>query len=151
MSPNEKTTLTEFGPRLDGVHYIDRPSVYAVIENAKGQIAVIEFDHDHFLPGGGKMPGESDEAALIREIREETGYVAVIHEKLGEAVEFLQSVSDGKYYRIHGQYYKATLGEKIGESVEPGHRLVWLSREEAEKKLTRKGHVWGIKNELKKQ
>ena len=81
MSPNEKTTLTEFGPRLDGVHYIDRPSVYAVIENAKGQIAVIEFDHDHFLPGGGKMPGESDEAALIREIREETGDSAVIHEK----------------------------------------------------------------------
>ena len=144
MSPTEKPTIPEFGRRLDGVHYIDRPSVYAVIENAEGQIAVIEFDHDHFLPGGGKMPGESDKAALIREIREETGYSGVIHENLGEAVEYLQSVSDGKYYRIHGRYYKTTLGEKVGESIEPDHRFIWLLREEAIKKLTRKGHVWGI-------
>jgi ADP-ribose pyrophosphatase YjhB (NUDIX family) len=54
------------------------PCVGAVVHDASGRLLLIQRGHDPHrglwsLPGGRIEPGESPEAALVREVREETG------------------------------------------------------------------------------
>ena len=52
---------------------IQRPSVYgSVIHEGKLLVVQGQYTHRYVLPGGGIEKGESIEAALIREVREET-------------------------------------------------------------------------------
>ena len=139
-------TLREFGPQLEGIEYIERPGVYAIIENDSRQIAVIETGSGCFLPGGALEPGETEAQALQREVVEELGYQVSTLVKIGEAVEYLKAYADGKYYRIHGMFYTAQLGPKVGESQEKDHRLVWLPQTTALKLLTRPSQAWAIRN-----
>ena len=60
MASGERVSVPEFGIKQDGVDYIDRPGVYALIENKDKQVAVIETRMGHFLPGGGIDAGETD-------------------------------------------------------------------------------------------
>lgn len=57
-----------FGTKLDGIDYIDRPGVYAVMENGHKQVALIEISSGYLLPGGGIDPGETEIDSLKREI-----------------------------------------------------------------------------------
>ncbi|MEZ4769684.1 MAG: hypothetical protein R2844_14795 [Caldilineales bacterium] len=43
----------EFGSKLDGVDYTDRPGAYGVIETDAGLIAVIDSGRGWFLPDNG--------------------------------------------------------------------------------------------------
>jgi len=45
------------------------------------------------LPGGKVEPGESDDAALVREITEELGVPIAVHERLGESVHAYPDVT----------------------------------------------------------
>lgn len=44
------------------------------------------------LPGGKVSPGETEPAALVRELREELGVDVIVHERLGEDVAIGESV-----------------------------------------------------------
>jgi len=62
--------------------------VGAVIRNERGRLLLIRRGHDPgaglwSLPGGRVEPGETDEQALVREIREETGLVVQAGRLLG--------------------------------------------------------------------
>ena len=140
----EKANIREFGTRLEGIDYIDRPGVYAVIENDHNQIAVIVTNNNYFLPGGGVESDETDVEALRREILEEIGYQVLAMTEIGEAIEYIEAYTDGKHYRVHGRFYKAQIGAKIAEGVEKGHRLVWLRRNDALKLLLRQSQVWAV-------
>jgi 8-oxo-dGTP pyrophosphatase MutT (NUDIX family) len=87
---------------------IQRPSVYGLIVH-DGQLLVAEasYTHKYVLPGGGIDPGETIEAALKREVAEETG----LHIDVGP---FLHFETDFFYFdpldvAIHGFlfYYQA--------------------------------------------
>jgi 8-oxo-dGTP diphosphatase len=136
--------IPEFGARLDGIVYIERPGVYAVIENHDKQIALLETRNGYFLPGGGIDLGERELDALKREIMEETGYQVLELEEIGEAVEYSKADSDQRSYRIHSKFFKAQLGSKIAEGIEEDHRLVWLARGDAIRLLLRQGQVWAV-------
>lgn len=139
-------TIPEFGTRLDGVDYVDRPGIYALIENDDEHIAVIETGTGYFLPGGGIDPGESDVEALKRELWEEIGYQGSLIAGMGEAIEYIKASPEDKYYRIRSRFYKVQLGAKIGEGIEKDHRLVWLSKDDAIKMLTRHSQAWAVRN-----
>ena len=141
--------IPEFGVKQDDIDYIDRPGVYAVIENNDKQIAIIETSNGYFLPGGGIEVIESDVDALKREIFEETGYQATVLEEIGEAVEYIKANSDEKNYKIRSRFYKVQLGSKVGEGVEKDHRLVWLWQENACKLLVRQSQVWAVQSMVK--
>jgi 8-oxo-dGTP diphosphatase len=146
MSSGERTPTPEFGTKQDGIDYIDRPGVYAVILNNHRQIAVIETTNGYFLPGGGIDTGESDVEALKRELLEEIGYQASVLGEIGQAVEYIQAYGEEKHYQIRSSFYKVQLGTKIGEGIEKDHRLVWLQQEGAIKLLKRQAQVWAVQN-----
>jgi 8-oxo-dGTP diphosphatase len=139
-----QATIREFGNKLDGIDYIDRPGVYAVIRNTDEQIAVMETGHGYFLPGGGIDPGEAEVDALKRELVEEIGYQASVVAEIGVSVEYVEATREGKHYRIRGTFYTVRLASTIGEAIEPDHRLLWLPPEKALKLLTRQSQVWAV-------
>ena len=78
------------------------PCVGAVVLAAEGRLLLIRRAHPPgqglwSIPGGRVEPGESDEAALIREILEETG----LHVDIGREVGvFVRELASGDRYVI---------------------------------------------------
>lgn len=102
-----------------GKYYIrKRRAVRAVIWEGDKLLLVATNRGDYKFPGGGVEKGETDEAALLREIREETGYVNVeIGRLVGKA--FQQSRDSGEpdtYFQMESVYYLCTLKGKKKES-----------------------------------
>ena len=64
---------------------IIRPSVAAVIFDAAGRVLLQQRDDNGYwgLPGGGVDLGESVAAAVVREVREETGYTVLVVRLVG--------------------------------------------------------------------
>ena len=60
-----------------------RVAAYAVIE-ADGQVLLSHWAQGNLwtLPGGGIDPGEHPVDAVVREVREETGYICEVHDLL---------------------------------------------------------------------
>jgi hypothetical protein len=75
---------------------------------------------------------------------EEIGYQASLGAEIGVSVEYVEAAGEGKYYRIRSTFYTVRLASKIGEGVEPDHRLLWLPSEKALKLLTRQSQVWAV-------
>ena len=149
MASGQRTSIPEFGIKQEGIDYIDRPSVCAVIENNERKIAIIETCNRYFLPGGGIDKNESDVDALKREILEEIGYQAFVLSKIGETIEYIKPDRDEKHYQIYCRFYIVQLGSKIEEIVEKDHRLVWLLQEDAVELLSSQGQVWAIQSMIK--
>jgi 8-oxo-dGTP diphosphatase len=144
-----EATVHKFGNKLSGIDYIDRPGVYAVVENNHQQFAVIETSNGYFLPGGGIDAGETEIDALKRELVEEIGYQISVIAEIGASVEYIVFSKDEKYYQIRSKFYKVQLDSKIEEGIERDHRLVWLSQENALKLLTRQSQVWAVQKMAK--
>lgn len=141
--------MKEFGTKLDGIDYIDRPGAYAIIEGNDKKIALIETSNGYFLPGGGIDAGETEVDALKRELMEEIGYQISVMAEIGAAVEYIKFSQEEKYYQIRSKFYRVQLDSKIGSRVETDHRLVWIPPDDALKLLTRQSQVWAIRTMAK--
>jgi len=120
--------ILTFGAPLPGVTYISRPGAYALFFNAQSELGLVRTDGGrYFLAGGGIEPGEDQETALLREVREETGLIAAIHRPLGAAVEYYFDNNNGLYYKKTGYFYHvAILGAAPEGKTEADHQLIWL-------------------------
>jgi 8-oxo-dGTP diphosphatase len=144
MTSVAEAPIPQFGTQHKGIVYVDRPGVYAVIQNSKRQIAVIRTRRGYFLPGGGMESAESETEALEREIKEEMGYQAFGFLELGQAIEYINAHDGENNYRIHSKFYAVQLGAKVGEGVEKDHELIWLGRADAHKLLQRQSQAWAV-------
>ena len=79
-----------FGERIDGRSYPDRPGAYGFLTNGSGELLTAEGPGPgRYLPGGGVEPGETFEAALLREFIEETGLDISPTRWFAEGVQFI--------------------------------------------------------------
>jgi ADP-ribose pyrophosphatase YjhB (NUDIX family) len=107
------------------------PCVGAVITGGDGRLLLVKRGHDPeagrwTLPGGRIEPGETDAAALAREVREETGLLVTCGPLVG-AVE--RPAPDGGIFEIRD--YTATV---TGGTLAPGDDAAdarWVSQDAA--------------------
>ncbi|MFC6973419.1 NUDIX hydrolase [Halomicroarcula sp. GCM10025709] len=85
--------------------------VGGLVEDAGGRVLFVREgdsyeDATWKLPGGGVEAGEHREAAVIREVQEETGVTVAVDELL--AVSEVTVVNDGRSAQFHFGTYRAT-------------------------------------------
>jgi len=135
--------MLEFGEKIPGQNYLQRPGAYAVIEK-DGLYAVVKNPKSYFLLGGGIEGDETPEEALRREALEEIGMSIEIGEKIGVATQHLYVPEADLYVTKEGHFYKVTLLDEVDPNSEPDHELQWLPKEEAIQKIFHQSHQWAI-------
>ena len=108
-----------------------RSSTRAVMVDEKGEVGLIYSEQLNYytLPGGGVEIGESPDHSVIRECKEETGYVVEIVSPLGKVVEVRKH--HGKVSEVFG-YLVKTVGEKgeaelMPDEIEERFVITWVS------------------------
>lgn len=122
---------------------IIRFCVRVLLLNANGELCVIESEKYGYiqLPGGRIEQGESIEAALRRETREEAGYEIREIEPLGYIYERRESVQNiHPWSKSISFIYTAKTYREVGtnytdEKIQEGFRPVFLDPEEAIKRF----------------
>ncbi len=119
--------------------WVPRKTVKVIIKNSAGNIALVTNPiHNCFLlPGGGIDAGEEVFAAADRESREEARYSIKPLDMIGTIEEFRSR--DKKHYETYGVFAEALneITEDLRTDEEKKNQLsvVWVSRDEAEKKF----------------
>jgi 8-oxo-dGTP diphosphatase len=135
--------MKQFGKREEAA-YIDRPGAYGVILGANGKIGVVDTPVGFYLVGGGIDKDEDPEVALTRECLEEIGYEATVIQKIGVAAQYVYSKVEDKYFNKIGNFYLIRLGKIVGGAQEADHRLEWLEKNEAIKRMAHEFLSWAI-------
>jgi 8-oxo-dGTP diphosphatase len=142
------SVIPQFGTQNAGMHYEDRPSVYAVIFDERQRVAVVAVRGKYFLPGGGIEPGEQPRNALIREVREETGWSVTVGRRIGSAREYVYAKREQVAVNKIGEFYMATVVDREGRRSEKSHVAKWITIAEFEKKAGHASHVWAVTRAL---
>lgn len=118
---------------LSGINNVRR-AVRAVVW-LDTQIALLDLPKSKFheLPGGGIDEGETVEAALHREMAEETGYCIKDFEQVGMTLEYKEHINR---LQINYVYTAHATGERKAlalteEELKEGHNIEWMAIEEA--------------------
>ena len=123
---------------------IERPSAYAVVTNARDEIAVVQAKEGMMLPGGGIDTDESAEAAAVREVAEECALEATITGDLGQAIQFVRSSDSGATFEKRSRFVSARVRATIpGATAE--HSTRWLDVREALETVSYDSHAWAIR------
>lgn len=135
----------EFGIRINGVKYIERPGVYGLIFDKQMRIAVIKTSTGYFLLDGGLDGDETHDQCLQRECLEETGYRVRLCEFIGKASAYIYSTKLNCYLKGTGYFYIAELIEKTEYKIEDDHELIWMYPEKAAKMMFLENQAWAIR------
>jgi 8-oxo-dGTP diphosphatase len=134
-----------FGAREEGRPWVIRPSVYGLVEDAEGRVAVVRSVDGVFLPGGGVEPGETAEAALRREALEECGFAVRLGPWRTRAVQFAYSASENSYFEKRSTFIECSVEGPDRRLVVPGHEVLWLAGGSAATLLSHSSHGWAIR------
>jgi len=138
-----------FGFKETTVHYVLRPSCYAVIFNETfSKVAIIKNRNRFFLPGGGMEGTETQEACLHRELLEELGWNIEIDHYIGNAARYFYAEKEDTYYLNDGFFYIAKMVNKQTETCEEDHVLQWMPPLLAMEYLIHDHQKWAVEQAL---
>lgn len=130
-----------FGLKED-IKYFDREGAY-LIPVINDKIGIIKTDKGYFLLGGGLDEQESHEECIKRECLEETGYTAIINQKICTAESYTTHSKLGYFHPVQS-YYIGTLKEKISEPTETDHVLIWVKYDDIKGKMFSEMQNWAL-------
>jgi len=130
-------------PPADG-SAIERPSAYAVVADARREIAIVHAEEGIMLPGGGIDADESATAAAVREVAEECGLTVAITGDLGAATEFVHSPKKRAIFEKRSRFASARV-QSTSSGAPPEHRTEWLNVHDALDAVTYESHAWAIR------
>jgi 8-oxo-dGTP diphosphatase len=133
-----------FGTPPETGSAITRPSAYAVVTNAQGEIAIVQAKEGMLLPGGGVDPHESPEAAAVREVGEECALQVTITSDLGQAIQFVTSTEKVATFEKQSRFVSARVQSPI-RGATPEHTTTWLNVRDALETVTYESHAWAIR------
>jgi 8-oxo-dGTP diphosphatase len=133
----------EFGARVPGAAYRDRPGAYVIVQGPTGDVAVVATDGGLFLPGGGLDAGETMEEAAIREVDEECGFGIQLLAGVGTADELVFAAAKGMHFRKRCSFFTARLLSQGGPH-EADHEVVWMAPADAVARLTHASQRWAV-------
>ncbi len=140
--------IKQFGIKQQGVEYVPRPGVYAIMLNKQGELGVIEKKGKYYLVGGGLESEESEAEGLRRETLEEIGKEILSMEFLGRANQYTDSKKG--YFNKIGSFYKVELDEtKKEKNSEPDHLFKWVSKDLFRSNAAHEAQVWAVENLLR--
>lgn len=137
-----------FGEKENETYYT-RCGAY-IIPLRDDKVGVINASKGYFLIGGGKEDGETDEETILRECREETGFLAVISEKVCSGESFVLDPDFGYFHPVQS-YYSGSLTEKLCEPSEETNHLEWIAFDEIEEKLYSPMQCRAVKEVIEKE
>lgn len=137
------------GRKVEGREYKERKTVYVLITDCNGNIAIIlEHGNMYNMIGGKIEDGEEAMETLIRETKEEIGYEL-------KDVKYLESLGCYHYLDFLDKYelaimdfYSADIGQKVCEPIEKDAKLVWLKPEDAVNKMYFEYHRYFLEEYL---
>lgn len=140
----EWAAVRRFGAPLQGARWVIRPSVYALVADGEGRVAVVRSSDGIFLPGGGVEPGETAEEALRRESLEECGFDLCLGSWILRAVQFAYSRSAEAHFEKRSRFIECSIEGPRRAAREPGHELIWAPPPAAVRKLSHESHAWAV-------
>ncbi|HEY8992436.1 MAG TPA: NUDIX hydrolase [Candidatus Microsaccharimonas sp.] len=126
---------TVIGTPDSSIRYIDRPTVKALVLNAKNEVLII---NNGLLPGGGIEDNEDDATALRREIIEELGMTVSNINSLETIIQYRNFLN--KKYVINGytvRYEGNLVNTSPQDEGEAQFTYAWYSIEDAKKLLNK--------------
>ena len=140
---NEWQGAPIFGARSERERYTVRPSAYGLIEDGRGQIALVRTPQGIFLPGGGIDAGETATQAVVREAQEECGFLVRVGTWATFAVQFCFSESEKTHFEKRCTFVDAVF-EATAPAKEADHELVWMAFDAASAIMAHESHGWAI-------
>jgi leucyl-tRNA synthetase len=154
-----KKELKYFGKgnrkRKKGLDLIERKVVDVIITDGQGNYFILKDKNGNTkFVGGGIEKGETEIEAVIKEVKEETGFKDfIVTKKFPQKITY-QGYHDNKNINVicPGYFYEVIINsEKRGKSeIEEGkHEMLKLTKEEVLKKLSFEWHTFAFKSYLK--